>query len=172
MEQAVALAADHRQYLTFRLDSEEYGVDILRVQEIRGYTAPTPIPNMPGHIRGVMNLRGAVIPVLDLRAKFGLPGHEYNKFSVIIVANIGSRVTGLIVDAVSDVLNIASGEIRECPDFGVHVDTRFIGGVVSAGGRLAVLLELDRLLQAEELEHLGREDAGTEPAPKTIACRQ
>jgi len=164
MEQAaVALATDHRQYLTFTLGAEEYGLDILRVQEIRGYSAITPIPNMPPHIRGVMNLRGTVIPVLDLRAKFGLEAVEYTKFSVIIIATVGDRITGMVVDAVSDVLNIAAADVRPCPDFGARVDTRFVSGMVNTGEHLAVLLDVDRLLKEQELAAIGQAEQAMVP---------
>jgi purine-binding chemotaxis protein CheW len=164
MEQAaVALATDHRQYLTFTLGAEEYGLDILRVQEIRGFSAITPIPNMPPHIRGVMNLRGTVIPVLDLRAKFGLEAVEYTKFSVIIIATVGDRITGMVVDAVSDVLNISAADVRPCPDFGARVDTRFVSGMVNTGEHLAVLLDVDRLLKEQELAALGQAEQAMAP---------
>jgi purine-binding chemotaxis protein CheW len=164
MEQAaVALATDHRQYLTFTLGAEEYGLDILRVQEIRGFSAITPIPNMPPHIRGVMNLRGTVIPVLDLRAKFGLDAVEYTKFSVIIIATVGERITGMVVDAVSDVLNIAAADVRPCPDFGARVDTRFVSGMVNTGEHLAVLLDVDRLLKEQELAAVAQAEQAMAP---------
>src|SRR5438309_5294598 len=117
---------DNGQFLTFTLRAEEYGVEILKVQEIRGYSQVTPIPGTPPHIKGVVNLRGAVVPVMDLRLRFGLPAADYNQFTVIIVANILGRVVGIVVDAVSDVLNVRRGDIGEIPDFGADVDTSFI----------------------------------------------
>ncbi len=142
---------DVNQFLTFSLGTEEYGIDILRVQEIKGNSAITHIPNAPKHVKGVMNLRGTVVPVVDLRAKFSMEAVEYGKFSVIIVVMVGQKVSGLVVDAVSDVLNIAASEIRPAPDFGASCDTRFISGVASIGEKLAVLLEIDKLLSEEEV---------------------
>jgi purine-binding chemotaxis protein CheW len=139
------------QFLTFTLGAEEYGIEILKVQEIKGYTAITHIPNAPQHVKGVMNLRGTVVPVVDLRAKFGMPAVEYNKFTVIIVVMVAQKIAGLVVDAVSDVLNISASEVRQAPDFGARADTRFISGVASIGDKLAVLVDIDRLLTEEEV---------------------
>lgn len=139
------------QFLTFTLGEEEYGIDILKVQEIRGYSAITHIPNAPAHVRGIMNLRGTVVPVVDLRAKFGMPAAESSKFTVIIVVMVGEKIAGLVVDAVSDVLNISQADVRPAPDLGARCDTRFISGVVSVADKLAVLLDIERLLTEEEV---------------------
>ena len=139
------------QYLTFALGSEEYGIEILKVQEIKGYSSITHIPNAPPHVKGVMNLRGSVVPVIDLRAKFSMDAVEYSKFTVIIVVMVGHKVAGLVVDAVSDVLNIAVSDVRPAPDFGARCDTRFISGVVTMGEKLAVLLDMNKLLTEEEV---------------------
>lgn len=139
------------QFLTFVLGDEQYGVEILKVQEIKGYSAVTPIPNTPRYIQGVMNLRGTVVPVIDLRAKFSMEAGEYNKFTVIIVVTVAEKVIGLVVDAVSDVLDIPAGEIRPAPELGGGVDTRFIRGMANVGDRLAVLLDIDRLLKEEDV---------------------
>jgi purine-binding chemotaxis protein CheW len=139
------------QFLTFSLGQEEYGIELLKVQEIKGYSAITPIPNTPPHIKGVMNLRGAVIPIVDLRIRFGMEAIEYTKFHVIIVINVGTKVMGLLVDAVSDVLNVGAEDIRPAPDFGAHADTRFISGMASTGDKMAVLLDLDTLLSEADL---------------------
>ena len=149
------LAAGSSQFLTFLLGAEQYGVEILRVQEIRGYSAVTPIPNTPVFIRGVINLRGTVVPVVDLRAKFSMDATEYNKFTVIIVVNVGSKVIGLVVDAVSDVLDIPASEIRMAPDLGSRVDTRFISGMATIGEHMTVLLDIERLLSDDEVAALG-----------------
>ncbi len=153
MEQA--FTADGSQYLTFRLGSEEYGVEILRVQEIKGYTAITPIPNTPPYIKGVMNLRGTVIPVVDLRSKFGMAEAPYNQFTVIIVVTVGPKVIGLIVDAVSDVLDIPRADVQATPDFGAQVDARYMSGMAKAGDKLVVLLDIDRTLGGDEAAPLG-----------------
>jgi len=142
---------DHSQYLTFALGGEEYGVEILKVQEIRGYTSITPIPNTPAHIKGVMNLRGAIVPVVDLRRTLAMPATEYSPFSVIIVVTVGTRVMGLIVDAVSDVLDVARTDIHPTPDFGTRIDARFIQGMARVGDKLVVLLDIDRVLVGEEV---------------------
>jgi purine-binding chemotaxis protein CheW len=147
----VVFGDDGRQYLTFRLGDEEYGVEILKVQEIRGYSAITPIPNTPSYIKGVMNLRGTIVPVLDLRAKFGMSETEYTPFTVIIVVTVGRKVMGLVVDAVSDVLNIPREDVQPTPDFGAQVDARYLDGMAKAGDKLVVLLDIDRVLGAGDL---------------------
>jgi purine-binding chemotaxis protein CheW len=142
----VSYTAGIQQYLSFALGDEQYGIEILRVQEIKGYSGITPIPNTPPHIRGVMNLRGTVIPVVDLRAKFHLETRAYDKFTVIIVVTVGTRIIGLVVDAVSDVLDISRTDIRPAPELGHREDTRFISGMVHVGERLVVLLDIATLL--------------------------
>lgn len=132
------------QYLTFMLGAEEYGLEILRVQEIKGFSAITPIPNTPPHIKGVMNLRGTVVPVLDLRMKFALAKAEYNQFTVIIVVNVGSKVTGLVVDAVSDVLDVPANDIDPAPEMG-GADVSFLRGLAKSGDRLIALLDIDKV---------------------------
>jgi purine-binding chemotaxis protein CheW len=134
------------QYLTFVLGEEEYGIEILRVQEIRGYTSITPMPNTPPHIKGVINLRGAVIPVVDLRAKFGMPAVEYTKFTVIVLVAAAGKTMGLVVDAMSDVLALAEQDIQPPPDLGTMVDTRFLRGMGVTGERFVSLLDMDELL--------------------------
>ena len=143
-----SFATDGSQYLTFRLAQEEYGVEILKVQEIKGYSAITPIPNTPSYLKGVMNLRGTIVPVVDLRSKFAMNEAEYNQFTVIIVVKVAAKVMGLIVDAVSDVLNIPNTDIQPTPDFGSEVDARYINGMAKAGDKLVVLLDIDRVMNA------------------------
>jgi purine-binding chemotaxis protein CheW len=147
----ISFATDGNQFLTFALGNEEYGVEILKVQEIKGYSAITPIPNTPPYIKGVMNLRGTVIPVVDLRGKLAMEEAEYNQFTVIIVVTVGTKVMGLIVDAVSDVLNIPRSDIQATPDFGTDVDARFINGMAKAGEKLVVLLDIDKVLGGDDL---------------------
>jgi len=142
---------DSQQFLTFLLDDQEYGLEIFKIREIRGYAPITPIPNLPPHVRGVMNLRGTVLPVIDLRMKFHLPEVQYNKFTVIVIANVADKTVGLLVDAVSDVLMVADDAIREAPDFGSAVDTRFINGVFQSRERLTVALNLEELLTDSDL---------------------
>jgi purine-binding chemotaxis protein CheW len=133
------------------LQEQEYGLDISRIREIRGYSSITPIPGVPAHVRGVMNLRGTVLPVLDLRMKFSLQPAANNKFAVIVIASVGDATVGLLVDAVSDVLTLADDAMRPAPDFGSSVDTRFIQGVFESRERLVVALELEQLLTEAEI---------------------
>ncbi len=151
----ISFARDGSQYLTFTLGQEEYGVEILKVQEIKGYSAVTPIPNTPPYVRGVMNLRGTIIPVVDLRSKLAMAEAEYNQFTVIVVVKVGSKTMGLVVDAVSDVLNIPKADIQEAPDFGAQVDAGFISGMAKAGDKLIVLLDIDKVLLGDVLGVLG-----------------
>ncbi len=139
-------AREASQYLTFALGNEHYGIEILKVQEIRGYTAFTPIPNSPAYLKGVINLRGTVVPVVDLRARFGMPETEYNQFTVVIVVTVGTKVYGLVVDAVSDVLDVAAHDIEAAPDLGPGVDVDFLKGMAKTGERLIALLDIDEVL--------------------------
>jgi purine-binding chemotaxis protein CheW len=151
----ISFATDGSQYLTFTLGDEQYGVEILKVQEIKGYSAVTPIPNTPSYIKGVMNLRGTIVPVVDLRAKLAMAEAEYNQFTVIIVLKVGAKVMGVIVDSVSDVLNIPVSDMQATPDFGRQVDARFMNGMAKAGEKLVVLLDIDRVMgEAEGTEVL------------------
>jgi len=142
---------ESQQYLTFLLEDQEYGLEIFKIREIRGYAPITPIPNVPPHVRGVMNLRGTVLPVVDLRMRFHLPPVDYNKFTVIVIATVADKTVGLLVDAVSDVLTVANDAMREAPDFGAAVDTRFINGVFQSRERLTVALNLEELLTEGDL---------------------
>ncbi|AMV22951.1 Chemotaxis protein CheW [Gemmata sp. SH-PL17] len=134
------------QFLAFRLGDEEYGVEILRVQEIKGYSRITPLPNTPSEMKGVMNLRGSVVPVIDLRIRLGMREAEYTVFTVIIVVTVGTKIVGLVVDAVSDVLNVESDEKLPAPDLGAGVDTSFLTGIARTGERLVSLLNIDKLI--------------------------
>jgi purine-binding chemotaxis protein CheW len=152
MKAAVANQAEEsQQFLTFLLEDQEYGLEIFKIREIRGYAPVTPIPNVPPHVRGVMNLRGTVLPVIDLRMKFHLPAVEYDKFTVIVIATVKDQIVGLLVDAVSDVLTVGFDAIRDAPDFGSAVDTRFINGVFQSREHLTVALNLEELLTECEL---------------------
>lgn len=146
------------QYLTFIMDNEEYGVDILCVQEIRGWEPTTPLPNAPSHIKGVINLRGTIVPIVDLRQCFGLQAIEYSAVTVVIVLKVktseGSRVMGIVVDAVSDVYSLSRDDMRSAPDLGSSIDTGFIEGLVSIEDKMVILLNIDKLLVTEELPSL------------------
>jgi purine-binding chemotaxis protein CheW len=145
-----------RQHLTFNLDDEEYAVPIELVQEIRAFTPITPIPNAPPYVKGVINLRGAVSPVLGLREKFGLPDRAYDRFSVIVVVVVGGKSTGLIVDRVADVVGIQPADIAPVPDLGGRVDTSFISGMAKFDRKFAIVLDVSRIVgeapQATEQE--------------------
>jgi purine-binding chemotaxis protein CheW len=157
LSSGIRFGQDSGQYLTFTLGGEEYGVEILKVQEIRGYGAVTPIPKTPAEIKGVMNLRGTVIPVVDLRTKLGMADAAYTPFTVIVVVTVGTKVLGLVVDAVSDVLNIPGADVQPTPDFGPEVNARFIGGMAKATEKLVVLLDLDEILGDQDLSRVSLE---------------
>ncbi len=146
------LATDENQFLTFQLGSELYGVDILRVQEIKGYTAVTKIPNTPPHIKGVLNLRGTIVPIVELRTKFGMPTIDYTMFTVIVVVVVKEKIIGLVVDSVSDVLNIDKKDIQVPPQFGAQVDVSFLNGIGKSGDKLVALLDMERLLSDGEMQ--------------------
>ncbi|RPH46724.1 MAG: chemotaxis protein CheW [Burkholderiales bacterium] len=146
-----ATAARPREYLTFRLGEEEYGIDILKVQEIRGYEQPTRIANAPAFIKGVVNLRGVIVPIVDLRLKFNLGSAEYNDFTVVIILNLGARVVGIVVDSVSDVMELAPEQIRPAPEVGAAVEADFITGLGTLNDRMLILIEIERLMSAADM---------------------
>lgn len=152
LDQQMGFSTDGCQYLTFTLGEEHYGIDILRIQEIKGYTAITHIPNTPEFIKGVLNLRGTIVPIVDLRTKFGMERVDYTRFTVIVVVVVRGRVIGIVVDAVSDVLNIAKKELQPPPEFGARVDVSFLNGIGKCGEKLVALLDIDRLLSEAEVE--------------------
>jgi len=158
--------AEGSQYLTFMLAGEHYGVDILRVQEIKGWAPVTRIPNTPEHLRGVLNLRGTIVPIVDLRMRFDLEKAEYTALTVIIVLSVqtenGERIIGVVVDAVSDVLNVKPEDIKPTPDFGVGVDTGFLNGLAASGDDMVMLLDVDRMLSTDELNDLSSLDDESE----------
>ncbi|OOZ38585.1 chemotaxis protein CheW [Solemya pervernicosa gill symbiont] len=146
------------QYLTFVLGEESYGVDILRVQEIKGWTPVTRIPNSPDYLRGVLNLRGTIVPIIDLRMRFNMDNVEYTPVTVVIVVSVRSetreRIIGMVVDAVSDVLSVSAEDIRETPDFGGAVSTEYIRGLASVADQMVMLLDIDKMLTEGELKSL------------------
>lgn len=152
LNQQIRLTADGSQFLTFNLGEELYGVDILRVQEIKGYTTVTKIPNTPPHIKGVLNLRGTIVPIVELRTKFRMPTIDYTVFTVIIVVVVRDKVMGLVVDSVSDVLNIDKKDIQPTPQFGAMVDVSFVNGVGKSGDKLVAILDIDRLLSEGDVQ--------------------
>ena len=141
---------DVRQFLTFRISEEEYGIDILRVQEIRSYEAPTRVANAPAFIKGVVNLRGVIVPILDLRIRLG-QASEYNAFTVVIVLNVGGRVVGIVVDSVSDVLELSADDIKPRPEVPAALDARFITGLGKLGERMLILLDIEAMIKSPDL---------------------
>jgi purine-binding chemotaxis protein CheW len=139
------------EYLTFTLGAEEYGIDILKVQEIRGYDAVTKIANAPPFIKGVINLRGVIVPIVDLRIKFNLGGETYDQFTVVIILNIGKRVMGVVVDGVSDVIQLSSDNLRPAPEFGSVLDTRYILGLGTVEERMIIVVDIERLMTSQEM---------------------
>lgn len=146
-DQLLRLASN--QFLTFLLGGQDFGVEILQVREIRNFTKLTPIPNMPASIKGVLNLRGTVVPIVDLRIRLGMPAVEYDRFTVIIVVNVNERVMGVVVDAVSDVLNVDSDALVAPPEMGSNTDTSFVTGLAKSEDRLVTLLNFQRLLDVD-----------------------
>ena len=146
-----AASATNREYLTFRLDREEYGIDILKVQEIRGYESPTRIANAPSFIKGVINLRGTIVPIVDMRLKFNCSEVEYNTFTVVIILNLRNRVVGIVVDSVSDVMELTPESIRSAPDIESAIDNSCILGLGSVGERMLILLDIEKLMSSVDM---------------------
>ena len=147
--------AHQGEYLTFRLGAEEYGIDILRVQEIRSYEQPTRIANAPPFLKGVVNLRGVIVPIIDLRLKLGCLNEqgqaEYNHFTVVIVLNVRGRVVGVVVDSVSDVLALGGDAIRPAPGMNATIDTSFITGIGSVAERMLILMDIEALMSSTDM---------------------
>ncbi|WP_444677497.1 chemotaxis protein CheW [Halomonas sp. E19] len=148
----VAAEAHNREFLVFSLGDEEYAVDILKVQEIRGYENVTRIANAPDFIKGVTNLRGVIVPIVDLRIKFHLEKVEYGGQTVVIVVNVEDRVVGIVVDGVSDVMTLSPDQIKPAPEFGVTLSSDFLSGLGSLDDRMLVIVDIDKLLTSDEME--------------------
>ncbi|WP_369436512.1 chemotaxis protein CheW [Serratia marcescens] len=140
-----------QEFLIFTLGNEEYGIDILKVQEIRGYDQVTRIANTPAFIKGVTNLRGVIVPIIDLRVKFSQQSVSYDENTVVIVLNFGQRVVGIVVDGVSDVLSLTAEQIRPAPEFAVTLATEYLTGLGSLGERMLILVDIEKLLSSEEM---------------------
>ena len=149
---AAAMHADdaNDEFLTFALGDEEYGVAILKVQEIRGYDAVTRLPDAPDYIKGVINLRGTIVPVIDMRLKFRLAA-EYTALTVMIVLNVADRVVGMVVDRVSDVVRLGGEQIRAVPELGAAIDQQFLTGIGTLDERMLILLDIERLMASAEM---------------------
>ena len=157
----IDIDGDADQYLTFLMADEEYGVDILRVQEIRGWEHVTPVPNTPKYIKGVINLRGTIVPLVDLRERFGVEQIPYGPTTVVIVLKVigedSERIMGIVVDAVADVYNIEDENIKPAPDFGSVVSIEYVRGLVSIEEKMLIVLEIDKLLSSKELQAMSQE---------------
>lgn len=138
-------------YLTFTLGDEEYGIDILTVQEIRGYDAVTTIANMPSFIKGVINLRGIIVPIVDMRIKFCLGDITYDEMTIVIVLNLADRVVGMVVDGVSDVISLSESQIKEAPEFGAVLDTQYLKGLGVIDERMLILIDIENLMSSKEM---------------------
>jgi purine-binding chemotaxis protein CheW len=149
---AIEAGAVAREYVTFVLGTEEYGIDILTVQEIRGYDAVTRIANAPAYIKGVINLRGAIVPIVDLRIKFALGTVTYDAFTVVIILNVRNRTVGIVVDGVSDVITLADEQIREVPPLAATIDTGYLSGLCSVNDKLLILVDIERLMTSAEMQ--------------------
>ena len=144
-------ATGAREYLTFRLDREEYGIDILKVQEIRGYEPPTRIANAPHFIKGVVNLRGTIVPIVDMRLRFNCEQAQYDTFTVVIVLNLRQRIVGIVVDSVSDVMELAPENMRPAPDVDSVIGSESVIGLGSLGDRMLILLDIEKLMSTEDM---------------------
>ena len=140
-----------REFLAFKLGAEEYGIDILRVQEIRSYEEPTRIANAPPFIKGVVNLRGVIVPIIDMRMKFNLDQANYDDFTVVIVLNIGSRVVGMVVDAVSDVITLKPDQLRPVPEFNSTIACDHILAIGAVENRMLILVDIEKLMTSSEM---------------------
>lgn len=140
------------EYLTFSLGSEEYGIDILKVQEIRGYDPVTHIANAPGFIKGVINLRGVIVPIVDMRIKFKIGEPTYHEFTVVIIMNVLGRVIGMVVDGVSDVVALSPEQIKATPEMGAAMDTDYITGLGTINDQMLILVDIEKLMSSEEMQ--------------------
>lgn len=150
-KQAEIINKGTAEYLTFRLGKEEYGIDILKVQEIRGYEPPTRIANAPSFIKGVINLRGTIVPIVDMRLKFNCPIVNYDSFTVVIVLNLHQRIVGIVVDSVSDVMGLAADQLQSAPDIESMIDSESIIGLGSLGDRMLILIDIEKLMSSNDM---------------------
>jgi purine-binding chemotaxis protein CheW len=160
-----------QEFLTFRLGTEEYGIEILKVKEIRSKDVITAIATAPAFIKGVINLRGTIVPIVDLRIKFQLASAQYNEFTVVIILQLASQVMGIVVDSVSDVLALKGDQIKPAPEFGTAVATQYICGIGSIEERMLILMDIEKLLSMSELQsaHQHMLEAGSPCEPEVLA---
>jgi purine-binding chemotaxis protein CheW len=140
-----------REFLAFKLGAEEYGIDILKVQEIRGYETPTRMANVPAFIKGVVNLRGIIVPIVDLRIKFNLDSVEYNEFTVVIILNVSSRVLGIVVDGVSDVITLTNDQLRPVPEFNAAIASDHLLAIGAVDERMLILVDIEKLMTSHDM---------------------
>ena len=155
-EQTTSMATEStgrmaKEFLTFRLGGEEYGMEILKVQEIRGYDSITQIANAPEFIKGVVNLRGIIVPIIDMRIKFRLGKANYDQFTVVIILNVAGRVMGIVVDGVSDVISLEAEQMRPTPGFGSVIDTEYIMGLGTVDERMLILIDIEKLMGSDDM---------------------
>jgi purine-binding chemotaxis protein CheW len=146
------IESNSRELLTFTLGREEYGIDILRVQEIRGYDAVTTIANAPEFIKGVINLRGIIVPIVDMRIKFNLGNVSYNELTVVIILNVANRVMGIVVDGVSDVIALTTDQIKPAPEFSASLDTQYITGLGTVDERMIIVIDIEKLMTSRDMD--------------------
>jgi purine-binding chemotaxis protein CheW len=159
-DQGQAVEGTSSELLTFTLGSEEYGIDILKVQEIRGYEAVTTIAHAPEFIKGVINLRGIIVPIVDMRIKFNLGKVSYDETTVVIVLNFANRVVGMVVDGVSDVITLKADQIKPAPEFGASLDTKYLMGLGTVDDRMIILVDIERLMTSRDMELIEAAEAG------------
>lgn len=147
-----AADGNSRELLTFTLGNEEYGIDILKVQEIRGYDAVTTIANSPDFIKGVINLRGIIVPIIDMRIKFSLGNVTYNELTVVIILNVANRVVGIVVDGVSDVITLTAEQLKPAPEFSSALDTQYITGLGTVDERMIIVMDIEKLMTSRDMD--------------------
>ena len=147
-----AAEGNGRELLTFTLGSEEYGIDILKVQEIRGYDAVTTIANSPEFIKGVINLRGIIVPIIDMRIKFNLGNVTYNELTVVIILNVANRVMGIVVDGVSDVITLTAEQLKPAPEFSSTLGTQYITGLGTVDDRMIIVVDIEKLMTSRDMD--------------------
>jgi len=151
-----AITAGANEFLTFTLGHEEYGMEITKVQEIRGYDAVTKLANTPDFLKGITNLRGIIVPIIDMRLKFNLEHAEYNDLTVVIIINVANRVVGMVVDGVSDVITLAPDQIRAAPEFGGAIDTKYVMGIGTVDDRMLILVDIEKLMTSQDMDLMDR----------------
>jgi purine-binding chemotaxis protein CheW len=147
-----AVNSESRELLTFTLGKEEYGIDILKVQEIRGYDAVTTIANSPDFIKGVINLRGIIVPIIDMRIKFNLDNVTYNELTVVIILNVAKRVMGMVVDGVSDVIALSADQLKPAPEFSSSMDAQYITGLGTVDDRMIIVIDIEKLMTSRDMD--------------------